>query len=62
MNVFALKVIAADDATHINWRNVKYLADFYWKATTSMVNAGDFNVEHFPHTIHAVVADPDQIS
>ena len=34
------------------------MADYYWKASATMAREGAFEVSHFPHVLHAVVADP----
>ena len=60
MNLFALK-LHAEEAHSINWRNVKYLSDFYWKTASSMATGSAFSVAHFPHVVHAIVKDPASI-
>ena len=60
MNLFALK-LNEDSGSSINWRNVKYLADYYWKAASTMAQPGSFEVNHFPHLIHSVVNDVSAI-
>ena len=60
INVFILKMLCLDDQS-INYRNVKYLADHYFKATPALNEAGSFRIGHFPHTLHAVVRDAKEI-
>jgi|GEM_PF-6765236 len=60
INVFILKLLGNDDNA-LNYRNVKYLADYYFKATAAMTEAGSFRLQHFPHALHAWVRDPSEI-
>ena len=58
MNVFAVEVHPRDVA--INWRNVVYLAEFYWRAKSGF-ESGQFKTEHFPHTVHINVKEPKDV-
>ena len=60
INVFILKLIGNGDNA-VNYRNVKYLADYYFKATAAMTEAANFRLQHFPHALHAWVRDPSEI-
>ena len=44
INVFILKLLCNDDGS-INYRNVKYLADYYFKASEAMSEATSFRLE-----------------
>jgi len=59
MNACTLKLMDRHAST--NWRNVVYLAEYYWKATTAMTTGCDFRTDHFPHTIHAIVQGADDL-
>ena len=59
MNLLTLKVMESDAVA--NWRSVVYLADYYWHTTHAMSSGTPIPAEHFPHTIHVALNDPDDI-
>ena len=62
LNLFTAKLLSPDDITAISWRNVRYLADFYWNVTRAMTSGGEFKTEHFPHTLHLYLRDVGEIT
>ena len=60
INVFILSLSGSYDNS-INWRNVIYLANHYFKLKSAMTEGAAFSLGHFPHCLHAVVRDPEEI-
>ena len=62
INIFWDKLLSELETASTNWRQVIYLADFYWNATKALTTTQNFVSNHFPHTIHAFIREPAQIS
>ena len=59
MNLFTLKL--NDREAAVNWRNVVFLAEYYWKVSASLSSGSALPIEHFPHTIHLILREEAQI-
>ena len=59
MNLFTLKL--NDREAAVNWRNVVFLAEYYWKVSATLSSGSALPIEHFPHTIHLILREEAQI-